>query len=206
MCYNYDIMKVINNNIIISITGKSGSGKTYVARMLAARLCAELVSFDEISHDALENHDIIANIQTFFGKSVFDNSKINRKKLGQVVFADKKKLEYLNNICQIKMEDIIDNKIKANKNSTFIFEYSLLPKMKYFEMSQCKILIKADSQIRKSRILSRDNISEEYFDARENNSIDYNESLFDIIIENNKKLDFEKIIKQIKEILCLEKR
>jgi len=74
--------------------------------------------------------------------------------------------------------------------------------MKYFKMSDCKILIKADTHIRKTRILTRDNISEAYFNSRENNSIEYNESQYDIIIENNHNLDIDKIIKQIKEILC----
>lgn len=206
VCYNQTMMKIKNKNQIISITGKSGSGKTYIARMLAARLCAELVSFDEISHDSLENNEIISKIRSIFGNSVFDANKINRKKLGQIVFADNQKLDFLNNICQAKMEEIIDAKINNSKNTTFIFEYSLLPKMKYFEMSKCKILIKADSHIRKSRILSRDNISEEYFNARENNSIEYDESKFDIIIDNNENLDFDKIIKNIKEILCSEKQ
>lgn len=192
----------IGGKMIISITGKSGSGKTYISRMLAAKLCAELISFDEISHKTLENVDILQKIKNYFGDIVFESKKLNRKKLGKIVFSDNEKLDYLNNICQIKMEEIIDTKIKKNKNTLFIFEYSLLPKMKYFNMSDCKILIKADTHIRKTRILSRDNISEAYFDSRENNSIEYNESQYDIIIENNHNLDIDKIIKQIKEILC----
>ena len=57
--------------MIISITGKSGSGKTYIARMLASRLCAELVSLDEISHNTLEMNDILLKIKNYFGNSVF---------------------------------------------------------------------------------------------------------------------------------------
>ena len=102
------------------------------------------------------------------------------------------------------MESQID-KILENKAKNYILEYLLLPKMKYFKMADCRILIKSDDHLRKSRIIKRDNISEEYFYERENNSIEFDEELFDIIVHNDNNLDLEKLANKIKEILCLEK-
>lgn len=190
--------------MIILITGKSGSGKTFIANKLASFFNAEVISFDKISHDSLKRPDVINEIKTQFGEEIIENNAINRKKLGKIVFNDENKLQFLNNLIQIKMESQID-KILENNAKNYILEYLLLPKMKYFNMSDCKILIKANDHLRKSRIIKRDNISEEYFYERENNSIEFDEKLFDIIVQNDNNLDFEKLASNIKEVLCSEK-
>lgn len=192
--------------MIITISGKSGSGKTFIATKLAPKLNAKIISFDEISHQILEDSDILEKIKICFGETVFENKKLNRKKLGQIVFADPDKLNYLNSISQIKMEEIIDDILSKNKNENFILEYALLPKMKYFFQSDCNILVTADLQQRKTRIIERDNLTEEYFLMREKNSIDYKIFNFDIFIENNGNFDICILVKQIKEILCSEKQ
>ena len=192
--------------MVISISGKSGSGKTFIAKQITKYFDAELISFDEISHKTLEDKMVLEKIKTQFGIEVFENNILNRKKLGKIVFSDNKKLDLLNSICQSKMEEIIDEIMQKDNNKIYILEYALLPKMKYFNNSDCKILIKASPSIRKTRIISRDNISEEYYLSRENNSINYNEKDFDIIIENDYQLNIEKIVKKIKEVLCSEKQ
>ncbi len=190
--------------MIILITGKSGSGKTFIANKLASFFNAEVISFDKISHDALKLPDVINEIKTQFGEEIIENNVINRKKLGKIVFNDENKLQFLNSLIQTKMESQID-KILKNNSKIYILEYLLLPKMKYFNMSNCKVLIKANDHLRKSRIIERDNISEEYFYKRENNSIEFDENLFDIIVQNDNNLDFEKLASNIKEVLCSEK-
>lgn len=192
--------------MIITITGKSGSGKTYLANKIAPFFNAKIISFDEISHNVLTDKQVLNKIEQYFGKSVFDNEKLNRKKLGNIVFNNTENLNLLNNLCQSKIEDEVDKIIKDNKAEILILEYALLPNMKYFNMSNCNILIKASHNLRKTRIVNRDKISDEYFLMRENNSLEYDESKFDIIIENELNLNVEQISQQIKEILCSEKQ
>ena len=191
--------------MLILITGKSGSGKTFIANKLAAFLDAEIISIDKISHEAIEEKEVINQIKTQFGDKFIENNRINRKKLGNFVFKDNNKLEILNSITQPIIEAKID-KILINKSKIYILEYLLLPKMKYFDTADCKILIKANPHFRKTRIIKRDNISEEYFNLREQNSIEFNEELFDIILTNDNNLDIEKLAIEIKEFLCLEKQ
>ena len=87
------------------------------------------------------------------------------------------------------MEKEIDKIITNNKDKTIILDYLLLPRTKYFNSSNLKILLDIPYEIRKERVMKRDNISKEAFDLRESASINYDEYEFDIIIkdENIKK-------------------
>lgn len=180
----------------ILITGKSGSGKTFIAEKIANNLNIPHLHLDQISHQSLETEILKKFARESFGEDVFDNGKINRKKLGNLVFDNKEKLNQLNNLAEIEMEKIIDNFL--NQNKPVVMDYLLLPKMKYFNDDAIKILVKSNDKIRKQRVIERDNISEEYFDKRDKNSIVYNEKDFDIIVENNNNLNIENIIKKIK--------
>ena len=152
---------------IIVITGKSGSGKTYVASKLASALNAEHLKLDEISHQTLKTETLKNFVAEEFGNEVFDQTgSINRKKLGSIAFLEPEKLNKLNKLSEIEMEKIIDEKIATSNKNVIILDYMLLPKMKYFKMSQIKILVTAESSSRKARILERDGITEEYFESR----------------------------------------
>ena len=146
--------------MIIVITGKSGSGKSFISNQLSNLFNAKVINFDEISHQALEDAFVQKQIIAFFGNSVLKNNKIDRKLLGKIVFNNEEKLNWLNNLCEQKMVEIIDEIMQKNNEKNFILDYALLPKMKYFEISDYKILIKSTNQIRKSRIISRDNITD----------------------------------------------
>lgn len=187
---------------IVSISGKSGSGKSHVAKLISQQFDCEVLDFDKISHDTLSQSETKNFIKQNISNDVFENGKLNRKKLGEIVFKDKQKLELLNNFCQTQMEKIIDDKIKNCNNQIMILDYQLLPKMKYFDMSNFKVLVKSEKNTRFSRILKRDGISEEYFELREKNSIDFNEEDFDFVFFNNSNSNINDLIFKLKELLC----
>lgn len=183
---------------IIIITGKSGSGKTYVATKLAKFLNAKHINLDEISHKTLETETLKSFVLNEFGTSVFDENKINRKKLGALAFLDTNKLNKLNALSEQIMNDIIDEEIQNCKNEFVVLDYLLLPKMKYLSLANIKILVKSNDSTRKSRVISRDNISEDYFLSRESHSIEFNETEYDFILNNEQNIDFETLVSKIK--------
>jgi dephospho-CoA kinase len=73
---------------VIGIVGGIGSGKSSVARWVAARdNTVSLVSGDEIGHEVLTLAAVRDAIRDRFGEPVFDaDGQINRRALGQVVF------------------------------------------------------------------------------------------------------------------------
>lgn len=147
------------------------------------------VDIDKIGHKSNEDYEVKQKLINTFGNSILTDNKIDRKKLGKIVFSNKYKMKKLEKITWNYMENEIDNIIDSNKDKIIILDYILLPKTKYFNSSNLKILLDIPYEIRKQRVLKRDNITEEAFDLRESASINYDDYEFDIIIkdENIKK-------------------
>ena len=92
----FGIINMVSLNIFsIKLTQKSGSGKTYLSNMLACKLVAEAIDIDNIAHEVMDSAEMKQKIRAKFGASVFCGLKIDRKKLGEILFADKQKLEYV---------------------------------------------------------------------------------------------------------------
>ena len=173
--------------MIIGICGKSGSGKSTIAKQITSRYKnAVHLDIDKIAHKSHKDEDVKQKIIGTFTESVLTNNEINRKKLGRIVFASKEKMKLLEEITWEFMEKEIDSFINENKDKIIILDYILLPLTKYFDKCNIKILLNIPYHIRKQRVLSRDDITEEQFDLRDSASIQYEMSDFDVVLENEK--------------------
>jgi len=188
--------------MIIGITGKSGSGKSFFAEMLAKDFSYLHVDIDKISHSIMQDKKTKNFLFLNFGDEIFENDQINRKKLGEIVFEDNKKLEFLNNFFKNQIEKNLDLILKKNNN--VILDYALLCGLKQFENCQIKILLECDFETRYKRVAEREKITREYFVARENSLKNY-KAKFDYTLVNPSVEDFNNLIKQISRYLWLEK-
>ena len=175
---------------IISITGKTGSGKSTLSKMLAEKLNCNTINIDKIGHQATNDDEITKKLcQTFGNEILGEDKKINRKKLGNIVFSNKEQMDKLTDITWEFMQNVLDKILEQEKNETIILEWALLPISKYWDISDIKILIKAEDEKRKIKVIERDNITEEYFLKRDSRCIDYKSYHFDYIFENDYKLE-----------------
>jgi len=173
---------------IIGITGKSGSGKSTFASLLAKKLNCRHIDIDKVGHQALFQPEIIDSLCDKFGTGILDeDGKINRKKLGNIVFEEEDKMQELTNLTWEYMQKVLDNILEQN-DDIIVLEWILLPRSKYWDNCDSKILVTSDPTQRKNIVLKRDNISEEYFDKRDSSSIDYSSFKFDYIFENDYQL------------------
>ena len=83
----------------VGLTGGIATGKSTVARILVGK-GARLIDFDELSHAVEEPegpvwHEIVRH---FGDKILHDDLTVNRRKLGDIVFANREKLDLLNRI------------------------------------------------------------------------------------------------------------
>ncbi|CAD7082506.1 unnamed protein product [Hermetia illucens] len=84
---------------IIGLTGGIASGKSVMAKRFEKR-GAKIINCDLLAHQVYEpNTDCYNKLVQHFGIEIIgDDKQINRKRLGEIVFADRSKLEELNQI------------------------------------------------------------------------------------------------------------
>lgn len=171
--------------MIICLCGKSGSGKSTVANLIKQKNpnCIH-VDIDKIGHKSHSDQFVKNELINTFGKGILTDNIIDRKKLGKIVFSNKEEMIKLEKITWGYMEKEIDKIINNNKDKIIVLDYFCLPKTKYFESCDLRILIDVPYDIRKRRIMLRDNISEEKFNLREGSSINYDDYEFDIVLNN----------------------
>lgn len=183
--------------MLITITGPSGSGKSHISELLCS-FSKKIVhlNIDTVGHQVLEDSKIKKLISRKFCLNI-ENDKIDRKELGDLVFNNHKKMKLLSDLTWSAMEKIIDSFIKKNNDKIIILDWILLPKTKYFDMSDIKILVQADFNSRMKRATLRDSIDESKFIERERASLDFTKNKFDYFIQND---DIENTRKKVKEI------
>lgn len=182
----------------ITITGKSGSGKSSIAKYLTS-IDERFIhlDIDTVGHIILEKEEIAKKVSKEFKIPLNEKKQIDRKILGSIVLKDEEKMKRYSDITWSPMEQIIDKFIKNNKDKIVILDWILIPKTKYFKESIFNILVNSDLEERKKRAILRDNITEEKFMERENASIEFDESQFNFILENKNLEKTKGLVKKI---------
>ena len=184
--------------MIICVVGKSGSGKSFFCKLLE-NISSNIISLDIdlIGHEVLLNPLVVQDLINTFGNSIIDKKIVNRKALSKIVFSSKNDMDKLTEITWKHMENTIDKFINENPNKIILLDWQILPKTKYFNQADLRILIEAPLEIRIKRTLERDNINEEDFYRREKASYDFTGLNFDYIIENDYTKKFEEKAKNV---------
>ena len=178
---------------IIGLTGGTGSGKGFVSERLRSR-GAYVIDADEVAHKIIEKgKPAYDEIVGYFGREILDgNGEIIRKKLGGIVFSDRRKLDFLNSCTHkyINMEIIrmIDEAKNQNeKYSAVVIDAPLLAEAGLTDICDAVWVVYADSEVRVKRIMNRDSITEEQARNRIASQKSWEEykSLGAVIIDNS---------------------
>jgi len=173
---------------IISVTGKTGSGKSKTARDLA-KLFGEkalYIDVDVISRDSMKYKETLEQAVMVWGKEILDEvGNLDRKKFRKVAFLNKKNRDTLTEISLPMIKKNLFETLQTTNASVVVLDWAFTPEVEeIFGICDLKVLVEANEDIRKQRILERDNITEAEFVAREKFSMNYDKKDFDIILSN----------------------
>lgn len=168
--------------MIIGITGKSGVGKSTYANKLSKDNGFYVIHVDEVSHRIMEFPNVKQKLIETFGEEIIKDGLINRKYLGDLIFANRHLYEEMNDIVWQELKTEINCELSNHKD--IILDWILLPHSHYWSMCDKKILVVADEEQRKEKVMARDNISKEYLEKRDSASISYDDIEFDEVVVN----------------------
>ena len=188
----------------VGLTGGIACGKSTVAQMFVD-LGAYLIDFDRLAHYVQEpGKPAYKEVVNRFGKDILQpDKKIDRIKLGNIVFADKKKLHELNDIVHplvyqewhIRLE-----KIKKKEKHAIIFsDVPLLFEGKMHHLFDLTMLVLIAPEEQLCRLIRRNKMNRDEAEDRLKSQMPITEkiALADIVIDNEGSItETEKKVKQ----------
>lgn len=152
---------------IIGLTGGIASGKSTISAMLK-ELGAAVIDVDLVGRDVLCQGGNAYNktIEHFGREILMQDGRVNRKKLGNIVFSDSEKLKLLNQITHPaiiqNVRDIIKEVQEQNKK-VVVVDAAILIEMGLDKFVDCVWLVMVDTETQLRRVMERDKLS--YTDA-----------------------------------------
>lgn len=146
---------------VVGITGGIGTGKSLVCQIFS-RLGVPVYESDKVAHTFYEKYpEINERIKKEFSEDVFEkNGKLNRKKLGEIVFSDNKKLNTLNSIIHPLVKLDFEKWLKGNKGNPYVIkEAAILFESGSNEICDKIISVISPIELRISRVKERDHKS-----------------------------------------------
>lgn len=179
---------------ILGLTGGSGTGKS-AACTAFARLGCGVIDADATYRTLCDTCEpMLKEIQNVFGDVFSTDGKLDRKKLGAIVFADAQKLQQLNAITHPYIRQAARDAFAAySKRGCLLCIYDapvlFEGQMETLCDKTCAVLAARNTRI--ARIVERDAITEEYaalrIDAQKDDAF-YRERC-DYVVQNDADLD-----------------
>ncbi len=176
----------------IGITGGIGSGKSHVSKIIEDAGYKVLNADDIAKQIMVEDESVRELIISTFGVDSYLDNELNREYIASKAFSSVESLLKLNSIVHppmvYKINELMNDELE---NSKMVFvEAALVFEAEVDEILDHVLLVTADENIRISRIVERDDLSETEIRERMKFQIPENEkeNLADFTIKNNSTL------------------
>lgn len=152
---------------IIGITGSIGVGKSTVTRLLA-RMGYKILNSDKLVHQFFTpNHDVFVALTHKWPFLKLDEDKIDTQTLGDMIFFDKEKKEFVENLIHPLVLKNLRMEIKdaRDRGEDLVVEVPLLFETGAEKYCDFVIVVVTDPKIQRKRVLSRPHMTEKKFRA-----------------------------------------
>jgi len=142
--------------LIVALTGGIGSGKSLAAQYFS-ELGARVVDADQLARVAIERgSEGFDEVSLRFGEAIMRNGDIDRKALGEIIFADPKAKVDLEEIIHPRVRELFADVVADLKpDEILIYEIPLLVETGAAANFDLIVTIEADLEMRKDRLRKR---------------------------------------------------
>lgn len=178
---------------LIGVTGSFCTGKTTVCNYFKA-LGVYIIDADKIVHELYKkDRRVVGVIRKNFGKEVFNHGKVDRAKLGGVVFKKPKSLKRLQDIIHPKVIKRIKEEIKKMKKDTAVIDAPLLIEAGLNKIVDFVIVVNTDRRTQIERA-ERRGFTKRNCAIRRNSQIPLQKKIkyADFVIDNNRSKEYTK--------------
>ncbi len=176
---------------VIGITGGIASGKSTIAKMLGS-LGACVINADRICHRLINTKSMSQEIINRWGDHILDkHGRIERHKLGEIVFADKKELSALNKMIHPEAIKQIKDRIAKLRNKAttvaIVLDAALLVESNLTDICDITLFVDARKNTCKARVKNSRKWPSGEITKREKfqGSLSGKREIADIVISNN---------------------
>ena len=140
---------------VVGLAGGVAAGKSTVAEILQD-LGAEVVDADRLGHEVLEDESVRDALRTRWGEQVFNgNGRVDRARLGEIVFADSEARAFLNALVHPRirgrMREQLEAHLRDESAQLVVLDASLLLEADLREWCDEIVFIEASAEVRERR-------------------------------------------------------
>ena len=189
--------------IIIGLTGSIGMGKTTVCTILK-QMELPVFESDKIVHTLFNEEKLLINKILKEFPEAFDEKKINRKVLGELVLCDNKKIKKLEKIVHPFVKRELKKFLKNNKLSgtkAVIVEVPLLYEIGWDKFCDKVMVVSCFLYLQKKRVLLRKNMTiDKFLNFKKRQMPDFiKRKKADIVINTNYGINkLENVLKKLR--------
>jgi dephospho-CoA kinase len=141
---------------VIGIVGGIGAGKSAVADELQQAGCY-VIDSDALAHQALDESGISEQVRAWLGENVIGtDGKVNRKKLGEIVFRNPVEIQRLNSLIHPRVEQLRKQLMESVRTSAtvlaVVWDSPLLLESGLHRQCDAIIYVEAPLEIRQKRV------------------------------------------------------
>jgi dephospho-CoA kinase len=142
--------------MVVGISGKYCAGKSTVADLLETEWGFRQIDVDKLGHEALTRRT--ADVVDRFGSRVLVDDKIDRRRLGSIVFGNPSALRDLESIVHPEMVEMVETAIKEDRDRDIAINAAILFKMGLDRLCDMVFWVEAPLLTRFRRARERDHL------------------------------------------------
>lgn len=148
---------------LVGLTGKTGAGKSTISKYLREK-GAYIIDGDIVARQVLvEDAELLPRLSRAFGDILNSDGTLNRKSLAKVAFSTPEKTQLLNSLMHPAINEAIKREAEAGfvNHRVVVVDAAAIIESGFAEQCDVMVVAHAPEDIRKERIMKRDNISRE---------------------------------------------